>query len=167
MKNVKNNKGFSLVELIIVIAIMAVLIGILAPQYLKFVEKSRLSADNEYIDSVRKVCETILSDPSYDVPAPPADGSYTITFSDNATPASAASNVTVTLEDGTTTTLADLIDLSIDIDGSDTGEQNEDTFLNSRTYANATDNPEIVITMEDADNDNVLEPRVTVDNMID
>ena len=41
----KNNKGFSLVELIIVIAIMAVLIGLLAPQYLRFVEKSKKSAD--------------------------------------------------------------------------------------------------------------------------
>lgn len=41
----KNNKGFSLVELIIVIAIMAVLIGLLAPQYLKFVQKSKISAD--------------------------------------------------------------------------------------------------------------------------
>lgn len=39
------NKGFSLVELIIVIAIMAVLVGVLAPQFLKYVEQSRRSKD--------------------------------------------------------------------------------------------------------------------------
>ena len=41
----KNKKGFSLVELIVVIAIMAVLVAILAPQFIKYVEKSRQSAD--------------------------------------------------------------------------------------------------------------------------
>ena len=40
-----NNKGFSLVELIIVIAIMAVLVGILAPQFIKYVGNSRVSTD--------------------------------------------------------------------------------------------------------------------------
>lgn len=40
-----NNKGFSLVELIVVIAIMAVLVGVLAPQYLKYVHNSRVSTD--------------------------------------------------------------------------------------------------------------------------
>lgn len=46
------NKGFSLVELIIVIAIMAVLIGVLAPQYLKYVEQSRLQKDNQAIAEI-------------------------------------------------------------------------------------------------------------------
>ena len=40
-----NNKGFSLVELIIVIAIMVILVAVIAPQYTKFVQKSRISAD--------------------------------------------------------------------------------------------------------------------------
>lgn len=39
----KNNKGFSLVELIVVIAIMAVLVGVLAPTLIGNIEKSRES----------------------------------------------------------------------------------------------------------------------------
>lgn len=42
-----NNKGFSLVELIVVIAIMAVLIVVLAPQFTKYVERSRNSTDKQ------------------------------------------------------------------------------------------------------------------------
>ena len=36
-----NNRGFSLVELIIVIAIMVALVAMLAPQFTKYVQKSR------------------------------------------------------------------------------------------------------------------------------
>mgnify|MGYP002627218454 CR=1 FL=1 len=39
------NKGFSLVELIIVIAIMVILAGTLAPMLIKYIGKSRLSKD--------------------------------------------------------------------------------------------------------------------------
>ena len=52
MKKEMNNKGFSLVELIIVVAIMAVLIGVLAPQYMRYVERTRLQKDNSAISEV-------------------------------------------------------------------------------------------------------------------
>lgn len=45
-------EGFSLVELIIVIAIMAILIGIIALAVIPYLEKSRVSKDQQTIDSV-------------------------------------------------------------------------------------------------------------------
>ena len=56
-----NNKGFSLVELIIVIAIMAVLMGVLAPQFLKYVESSRKQKDESAAEEVRNATEIAMS----------------------------------------------------------------------------------------------------------
>ncbi|MBO7514877.1 MAG: prepilin-type N-terminal cleavage/methylation domain-containing protein [Lachnospiraceae bacterium] len=61
----KNNKGFSLVELIIVVAIMAVLMGILAPQYIRYVEKTRIRADDSIISDIDKSCQATLADEKY------------------------------------------------------------------------------------------------------
>ncbi len=58
-----NNKGFSLVELIIVIAIMAILIVVLAPQYLKYVEKSRNSTDLQSATEFKDAIEVWAADP--------------------------------------------------------------------------------------------------------
>jgi type IV pilus assembly protein PilA len=55
-----DNKGFSLVELIVVIAIMAVLVGVLAPSLLRYVEKSRISSDNTAISEVASAVKTAL-----------------------------------------------------------------------------------------------------------
>lgn len=65
MKNEKkmNNKGFSLVELIIVIAIMAVLIAVLAPQYMRFIERGRVASDNDNIKAIEGALQVYYVDP--------------------------------------------------------------------------------------------------------
>ena len=60
----KNNKGFSLVELIIVIAIMAILVGVMAPQLIKYIEKTNVSSDTQLCDSVKTAITTAMLDPS-------------------------------------------------------------------------------------------------------
>lgn len=54
------NKGFSLVELIVVIAIMAVLVGVLAPTLIKNIEKSRESKDSQNVEQIKSACEVAL-----------------------------------------------------------------------------------------------------------
>lgn len=52
MNKKKNNKGFSLIELIIAIAILIILTGLLAPQFMKYIEKSREAKDVQAMDTV-------------------------------------------------------------------------------------------------------------------
>lgn len=54
------NKGFSLVELIVVIAIMAVLVGVLAPTLIKNIEKSRESKDAQNCEQLKSSAEVAL-----------------------------------------------------------------------------------------------------------
>lgn len=49
----KSNKGFSLVELIIVIAIMAILVGLMVPFLIVYIEKTNVSSDIQLADTVR------------------------------------------------------------------------------------------------------------------
>ena len=56
------NKGFSLVELIVVIAIMAVLVAVLAPSLLQYVERSRAQKDDSAMGEVTNAIMLALSD---------------------------------------------------------------------------------------------------------
>lgn len=67
MEKKMNNKGFSLVELIIVIAIMVILVAVLAPQYLKYVEKSRVSTDVQTTVGFINSLQVLASDPDIDL----------------------------------------------------------------------------------------------------
>lgn len=58
----KNNKGFSLVELIVVILIMAIIAVALAPQVMKWVDRSKVSADNNNEATLKSAIDAAVAD---------------------------------------------------------------------------------------------------------
>lgn len=87
MKSNKKNRGFSLVELIVVIAIMAVLVGVLAPAYLKYVQKSRLQKDISAIGEVIEVVKVSVADETIEklIPESGATWETLVTMAGNGT----------------------------------------------------------------------------------
>lgn len=81
-KKLKNNKGFSLIELIIVIAIMAILIAVLAPAYLRYVERARKSADAQAFGSAMSAIKTAAADPALGITT---GNEIKVTFNTNGT----------------------------------------------------------------------------------
>ena len=70
----KNNKGFSLVELIVVIAIMAILAAVAIPTFATFITKANQAADDQFL----------------------ADAEYAVQLANTADPSAVISPVTVT-----------------------------------------------------------------------
>jgi type IV pilus assembly protein PilA len=62
----KNNKGFSLIELIIVIAIMAVLVAIIAPNLTKYLGKSKQQTDKTNLEEIKKQVKNCISEAATD-----------------------------------------------------------------------------------------------------
>ncbi len=79
----KDNKGFSLVELIVVVAIMAVLLGVLVPTLVRNVEKSKHQKDIQALSEIRGAIEKALADERFstikgEITITPKDGSFTV-----------------------------------------------------------------------------------------
>lgn len=63
----QRNHGFSLVELVVVVAIMAVLVGILAPAYLSYIEKTRIQKDESAAGEIYRAAEIVVYTGEYDI----------------------------------------------------------------------------------------------------
>ncbi len=62
MKKKSHNKGFSLVELIVVVLIMGVITMALAPQVMKWVAAAKVSADARVKDNLKSVGQAAIAD---------------------------------------------------------------------------------------------------------
>ena len=78
-----NNKGFSLIELIIVIAIMAIIVAVLAPQFLRYIERSKQGKDADAAGVIQRAITVAMIDTS--IPDRPDTFTGDIVLLDNGT----------------------------------------------------------------------------------
>ena len=99
----KDNKGFSLVELIIVIAIMAILVGVVGTQVLPYIEKSRHAKDVQVLSGL---CTDAMTAYSSNAANLDASATYTITITKG------ASDISVSTGTGSDKLKASFIELN-------------------------------------------------------
>ena len=67
----RENSGFTMVELIVVIAIIAILSAVAAPMYISYVEKSRISVDMDTAAVIERAVSVLCAEGS--IPSSDAD----------------------------------------------------------------------------------------------
>ncbi len=100
-----NNKGFSLVELIIVIAIMAILAGAIAPALIRYIDKSRKSNDVSSCKTIKTAVETAMAnEETYELLTNNGSGSTIVVTPGTST--SGGGGVSISAGSGASTTAA-------------------------------------------------------------
>ena len=115
------NKGFSLVELIVVIAIMAILVGVAVPVYTSYIEKAQKAKDEQMVDEIKHAIEIAAVGDSWATKfAPGVVGTIVITdqgMTVNGTTITVNGTEVEPLEDALVATFGDLSGLKLSYDG--------------------------------------------------
>jgi len=111
-----NNKGFSLVELIIVIAIMAILVGVVGTQVIPYLENSRKAKDLQILSAWNTAAVSAYSTEAGSLDA---TATYVITITDGTALSTTASTGTGKGEDKLETTFKALTDPTFGTTGYD------------------------------------------------
>ena len=62
----RDDNGFSIVELIVVVAILATVISVLAPQFGKYIKSSKASTDFQNLQEIKTMVEVYYTDNDVD-----------------------------------------------------------------------------------------------------
>ena len=90
--NKKNNKGFSLVELIVVVSIMGIIAGALAPQVMKWVGTARTNSDENTSKDIKSAVQVALADWQQTGTLPASGTDFTCTINGTSTTLAEDSN---------------------------------------------------------------------------
>ena len=63
LKSLRSNKGFTLIELMIVVAIIAILAVVAVPQFTKYMRAAKTAEANEMLDIIKKGASTYYTTP--------------------------------------------------------------------------------------------------------
>ena len=78
-----NNKGFSLVELIVVVLILGILAVAVSPQVMKWVDKSKISSDKDNANALKSSIQTALAEWQGEGNTIPASNDFAATCNNN------------------------------------------------------------------------------------
>lgn len=115
----KNKKGFSLVELIIVMAIMVALVAVMAPQFIKYVQRARDAVVTDAAENLLSVVKSEIALGHIDYPTnADTDSAFVIKVSDGKISITSASGISFSKANaGEYDTLAGLINFAgVDLD---------------------------------------------------